>query len=410
MSSELFIRFDAAGDTASWLRLTAEGGVAATGHGALAEVGAELKAAAAGYRVVVVVPGEQVLLCRVAIPGQQRRLLAQAVPYALEDQLAADVETLHFAFGQVGKENGGDEVAVAVIDRALMDEWLARLRVAGLNPYALVSETLLLPWQAGQWQLVCSGSRCLLRTGEQSGFAVDAANAAVLVEQALAEAAESRPQRLVIHGAGEMPLSFADAELEIEEQPLPDPILQWLASHYDERLAINLLQGGYSRRERLGQYWRPWRVAASLVAVLLLVQVGVTVADYRRLSREHAALLGQIETIYRQAFPDAHKVVNPKVQMERALKALRGGGAGSGLNELLAQAGKEFRESPGLTLQRLSYKEGQLEVAFTIADLQRLDELKQRLTQGGKLHVEIQSASAQGSVVEARLRIKGQAS
>jgi len=395
MGSEFFIRFDAGTESASWLKLTADGAVAATGHGPVTEI----REAVAGYHVVVIIPAEDVLLCRAAVPGHSRRLLAQAVPYALEDQLAADVETLHFAFGQIVN----DEVAVAVVDRSLMDGWMGRLREAGLNPYALVPETLLLPWQAGQWQLACWGDRYLLRNGEQSGIAMDADNIAVLMRQVLAEAGE--PQRLVVYAAEGAQTPLDDVALEIDRQPLPHSVLPWLASHYDEHLALNLLQGAYSRRERLGQYWRPWRMAVSMVAVLLLLQVGVTVADYQRLSRERAALQEQIETIYRQAFPEARKVVNPKVQMENALKALRGG-AGGGLNELLAQAGQEFKSSPGLELQRLSYREGQLDVALTIADLQRLDELKQRLTQNGKLHVEIQSASAQGTVVEARLRIR----
>lgn len=399
MSNELFVRLDIGGETASWLRLDAEGGVAASGHGPLNEI----RNSAAGYRVVVIIPGEEVLLCSAAVPGQRRRLLAQAVPYALEDQLAADVETLHFAFGQIGN----DAVAVAVVDRTVMDGWLARLREVGLNPYALVPETLLLPWQAGQWQLACYENRCLLRSGEQSGIAMDVANAALLVERLLAEADESKPQRLVVAANDE--LALGDAGIEIERQTLPDAILPWLSRNYDEQRSINLLQGPYSRRERLGQYWRPWRIAASLVVVLLLLQVGVMVADYQRLGSERVALQNEIENIYRQAFPEAKKVVNPKVQMERALKELRGGG-GAGLNLLLAQAGEQFRATPGLELQRLSYREGQLDVALTVADLQRLDELKQRLAQGGKLHVEIQSATsqatAQGSSVEARLRIR----
>ncbi len=401
MSNEFFIRFDADGaaNSASWLRLATEGGIAASGHGELAEIGK----LAAGYRVVVIIPAQQVLLCRATVPGQKRRLLAQAVPYALEDQLAADVETLHFAFGQIVN----NEVAVAIIDRVLMAGWLLRLREAGLTPSVLVPETLLLPWQAGEWQLACWEQLCLLRSGEQAAIVMDSANANLLVQMALAEAGESTPTRLVIYAADEP--SLGELGLEIEHYPLPDSILLWLSQHYDERLSINLMQGPYSRRERLGQYWRPWRAAAALLTVLLLVQVGVTLADYQRLNREHLALQQQIETSYRQAFPEARKVVNPRVQMERALKALRGGGSGGGLNALLAEAGKEFQASPGLTLQRMSYRDGQLDVALTVADLQRLDELKLRLTQGGKLHVEIQSASAQGSVVEARLKIKGEA-
>ncbi len=401
MSNELFIRFDAGStSTAHWLRRAAEGGAAASGHGELAEIGK----VAAGYRVVVIIPAHQVLLCRATVPGQKRRLLAQAVPYALEDQLAADVDTLHFAFGQISN----DTVAVAIIDRALMDVWLQRLREAGISPAALIPETVLLPWQAGEWQLACWDELCLLRHGEQSAIVMDSNNANTLIEAALAEAGETKPHRLVIHAAAEP--GFDNLPVETEHHPLPDSILLWLSQHYDERLSLNLMQGAYSRREQIGQYWRPWRAAAALLLVLLVVEVGVTVADYRRLGAEQVALQQQIETTYRQAFPEARKVVNPKVQMERALKELRGGNSSTGLNTLLAEAGREFQASAGLTLQRLSYREGQLDVALTVTDLQQLDELKLRLTQGGKLQVEVQSASAQGSVVEARLKIKGTAS
>ena len=98
--------------------------------------------------------------------------------------------------------------------------------------------------------------------------------------------------------------------------------------------------------------------------------------------------------------------------MESALKSLRGGGSaeGGGFTELVAKAGEQFKESDRLAVQRLSYKDGQLDVSLAIGDLQQLDQLKQRLVDKAGLEVEIQSASAKGNEVEARMRIKERAS
>ncbi len=55
----------------------------------------------------------------------------------------------------------------------------------------------------------------------------------------------------------------------------------------------------------------------------------------------------------------------------------------------------------------MSYKDGELNVALTISDLQRLEQLKNQLDSQSGLQVEIQSASARNNRVEARLHIKG---
>ena len=64
-------------------------------------------------------------------------------------------------------------------------------------------------------------------------------------------------------------------------------------------------------------------------------------------------------------------------------------------------------ETTGLSLQRLSYKEGELSLSLMIGDLQRLEQLKSRLTSTGHLSIEIQSANTRDNQVEARLQIKG---
>jgi len=396
----IFIYLESA-KNASWVKLAADGAMQASGQGPLAGIDSS------GERVIVLVPGEDVLLCQAEVPGQKRRLLAQAVPYALEEQLIDDVDEQHFALGATS----GDQVNVAVVSHEKMQQWLALLQQAGIEADQIVTDILALPLAEDSWQLLQRNKRLLLRCGEQNGMALDVDIAAFSIKALLAEAGESRPASIKCQDFSGAGLSLPELDAELMLEPASGLPVLAMAAAYQEQNSINLLQGQYSRRERISKYWRPWRAAAALLAVFIVVQFAGGIVDQQRLAAEKTALLAEIEQIYRQTFPEARKVVNAKVQMERALKSLRGGSSTSeGFSELLAQAGEQFNQTDNLNIQRLSYKNGQLDVALFIGDLQQLDQLKQRLVDKAQMQVEIQSATAKDDRVEARLRIKGTAS
>src|SRR3974390_891530 len=102
----------------------------------------------AGRRVCVLVSGTDVLLADPEVPVKGGAKLQQLVPYALEEQLAEDIEELHFALGKRAAESF--RVPVAVVARALLDQWLAQLRGAGIEPAAVYAESELLPENPGQ--------------------------------------------------------------------------------------------------------------------------------------------------------------------------------------------------------------------------------------------------------------------
>ena len=86
----------------------------------------------------------------------------------------------------------------------------------------------------------------------------------------------------------------------------------------------------------------------------------------------------------------------------------RGLGAGGGFLGLLARSGSVFKDMQGVEVQGVTFRAGRLDVDLAVSNLQLLDELKQKLSQGGKLTVEIQSATtAADQRVQSRLRIQG---
>ncbi len=365
----------------------------------------EVAAAAAGARIVVLVPGSDVLLTGAIVPSSNRRRLLSAIPFALEDHLASDIEELHFA---IGKREEQGYVNTAIVENQVMAGWLARLNEVGIQPEVVVPETLALPFAPNEWTLLVEDHGALLRTGSQGGFSIDTPNIVEMIGMAVQGAGEGRPTKLrgidcrTVESA---PLQV-DAVIEVDWQMPHEPAVALMADHIDERQAIDLLQGEYSRREQLGRLWRPWRPAAAMVALVVAIQFSMAVAEHSQLQNEAASLKKQIDDVYLKTFTDAKKVVNPRVQMQRRLDEMRGGDSGDGaFLSLLTSVGKQFSEMPGINLDRLNYRAGQINVALKIQDLQKLDQLKQRLVEKAGLAIEIQSATSRDGKVEARMQI-----
>ena len=83
---------------ATWLVVDARGAAVGPPQGGPLSLAAPR---AAGRHVVVLVPGTEVLLAQPELPpAKAGARLQQLVAYALEEQLAEDIDELHFAIGR----------------------------------------------------------------------------------------------------------------------------------------------------------------------------------------------------------------------------------------------------------------------------------------------------------------------
>lgn len=401
MRETLFIRFCApSGAPVSWLRQGAAAG--ASGNG---ELGAAA-AIAASARVIVFVPATEVLLIEAKVPTRQRQRMSKAVPFALEEQIIADVDTLHFALGQPTSANS---VPVAVVSQTLMQSWLDDLQSVGLQAEAIIADNLVLPLQPDSWSMLSEEGQVSVRTANDLGFGTDSAQCATVMQSALLEAGDAKPKRLHVFGNGELPVGLAEVaeqmDVILEQTPCQDT-LELLARHYSSA-AINLMQGSYSRNEQLEKLWKPWRVSAALMAIWLTLGIAAETMDYFHASAEQTALQQEIERFYKQTFPGETKIVDARAQMQQHLKALQGGGDQSGFLELLAGSAPILLSTPQVEVKSLRSQGKELEIELELKDLQVLDQLKQRLTDQAPVEVDIVSAAAREDKVEGRLKIRG---
>jgi general secretion pathway protein L len=366
---------------------------------------AELAAQAGGNPLLLIAPGTAVILTQATVPGRNRATRLKAIPYALEENLAEDVEALHFAVGEVSET----PVPVAVVRQGTLTGWLDTCTQAGLTPHAVIPEPLLLPYEENAWSLLLDEAQAVVRSGRWDGFTTDRSELILLLRKALAEAGEQAPQTLRLWG--EFLPELADLGIEICREDGPAEPLAVFATGYDPATTINLLQGPYSRQAQLGRWLRPWRVAAVLAGVWLTLQLVAQLGEYWQLKQEQQRLLAAMEQLYKDTVPDARKIINPRVQMESRLRELHAGetGAGTAFLELLYQGGQPLQAVSGVTLRSLRYKENQLDFDLESGSLEVFDQLKQRFGEQTGLDAQIRTTKREGKV-ESQITLKKAAS
>ncbi|MCU7844964.1 MAG: type II secretion system protein GspL [Candidatus Thiodiazotropha sp. (ex Monitilora ramsayi)] len=375
-----------------------------SGEGSLEEI-AEL---AKGRRTLLLVPANEVSITKVQLPTKNRQRLAQAIPFALETELTQEIEQLHFAIGATAGDN---TTPVVVIGRSRLDTWLARLDEVGIEPLGIYVDLLTLPLIQDHWSLYLDDDALLVRSALSEGFSVDRSSGDDLIRLALAQC-ESPPVRIDIHHLdGTEPLPILEsAEVERHTIPLKSRIelIELLAGNFKEKEQINLLQGDYKRVDKVTLQWKRWLPAAILATVAIALTLILNVTDYYSYRNQSAELDTKIRQVFQQAFPNIKRVVDPKVQMEQQLKAMRSGqrGGTAQFASLFIPAAAVIQNSPNTRLENISFRDGQLDLQLTIKELQALENLK-KIIEEKALKVEIRAANASGNQVTSHLRISG---
>jgi general secretion pathway protein L len=363
------------------------------------------------------VPGSEVLLTEPELPVRGGARLQQVVPFALEDTLADDVETMHFAVGKRGTRPG---TPVAAVSSERMRAWQTQFAAAELRVDALYADTSCLPANPGQIVVALEGALVRVRRPDSLPVTLPAdplADALTIAGALDPDPAIASIQHLLVYVAqGEWPRWQADTEALAERcatlrvQLLPDGLLtlfaQQLASETADDAPINLLQGPFGTHSASAS-WSAWRTAAVLAGVLLVTHIAAQGVELWRLKAAAKKNATQIEQVFRQAMPDVRSSANARQQMEGRLGVSQTGGAArAGLLESLGALGNALTQVPSTSLSSISYRDTILDLKLAAPDVASLDKITKLIMQRG-FAATLEGTNQQGSVFEGRLQIRG---
>ncbi|MGL4416430.1 MAG: type II secretion system protein GspL, partial [Plesiomonas shigelloides] len=124
-----------------WQAQPAVGEIRARGESASFAALAETQPSLLALPLWLLLPGQWFSVCACRLPPARGRQLARLLPALLEDELAQDIETLHFSLLPRQHDSGH----VAVIERNVLRQWYEAAITSGFNLQALWPDWLALP-------------------------------------------------------------------------------------------------------------------------------------------------------------------------------------------------------------------------------------------------------------------------
>ncbi|MBM4221637.1 MAG: hypothetical protein FJ170_06805 [Gammaproteobacteria bacterium] len=371
---------------------------------------------APGRRTVCLLPATRVLRTRADVPIRNQNRLAQALPFALEDLLAEDIDDLHFASGT---RHADGRIGVAVIRRTHMDGCLALLAEAGLIPQAIYADSDAVTDLAGTTTVLLEDAQVVLRDPGGDAIAAETDGLEALLALWLAqsrpvdESGVSPPRNLQVYDAtteGWSNTLWEELQSQVqslEVRRLPDGAMARLAAGIAVTPGVNLLQGPYAKRSSFTSYWPRWRLAAAVVGALGLTMLLSAGVETWRLKRESAALDVELGQAIAHTFPGAN-AGNVRALVDQRLQTgspEQGLAMGRQFLDTLRTVASAVSRTGSTRIESLNYRTGIMELTLRVPNADSLDSIRKLVTEGGKLNAEIQSSNAEGEEIQGRIRI-----
>ncbi|MDQ1362869.1 MAG: ral secretion pathway protein [Pseudomonadota bacterium] len=341
---------------------------------------------------------------RLALPGNNRQRQIKAAPYALEDQLACDIDELHFI---LGKREADNLITVSCISKSRLRALLTQFSEAGIQIDSACPDLLALPLAAQQWTVLVDSHHACIKISAQSGYYCERANLPVILPALLQQPAMA-PQTLLVLTAADDDVTalFAGVDLPRITQNYSQSLLQIFALHLNDARSMNLLQGEFAVKRPASLHWRAWRIAAIAAIGWLALQLVMAGIEIRMLKTVEQQLTADIETEFKRIFPDAQKFSGMQSRVKNRLKQLKGGGDKSQeiFLQILAEAAPALM-ADGLVIRGIAYRERHVDMELQATSLDILEAARSRLDNQHRIK-SVLSTSVEKDKATGRLRLE----
>ena len=341
---------------------------------------ADIQTMQAGSHTVIVLPSVHCGLHEVDLPWLGERKARAAIPYALEEQLAQKLSTLHFAFDHAHHSN--NRYLVAVLDKSYLLNVIARLNDASIK----FNEITL------DWFSVAPGEVCLTQTA----ILVHTADFKGALFGSLAnQYLMSLPESVEV-------LRFTDSATDWkypEATEIDSPFLLWVAQRIQHVPRMNLCQGELSHGRPEEALSRPLLIASGALAGLwIFLVLCVNGVNLVRLNHQLNLVDKDIAVVYRKFFPNATQVISPKFRISQLLHTGQVNQSATVLWQLLDKFEKAINPDE-YTVEQLEFKRQVLSVTLKSRDFTILEKLEARLKKANVKVAQTQASTHDENVV-----------
>lgn len=377
---------------------------------------AELSEVAADHAAIVLLNSQCLHINQLQLPTQNLQKLLKAVPYAIEEFIADDVDNFHFV---ISKNKHDNSTSVVGINKTTLQNIIKVFQSANINIEKIIPDALCLAANNKQWACLNYKNSSYLQTDITDGMLLSHDLLPYVLTNKLQDETQTRPEKILLFSEQENSTAFDqlksenildDDNIEIVNIVYNTHPLVVFCGNHKQAAPLNLLQYEFKPKRKTSGNWQHWRLAASLAGIWLVLHLGLTSFQHSQLKNDNIVTKAKIEKIYKKSFPKSRKIVNPRVQMEQKLKELKGaaGNSSQGLIFLLAESfGTLSHDKKNITLQSLTFRNNRMDIGLESSNLQAVENLNNNLNNNKKIKSEITSSSSEKDKVKGNLRIEG---
>ena len=397
MSETLFFRFS--GQEIEWVVLGQDGRRLEEGLSGVDLFNSRFPVTYSGSAVFVV-PGEKILMTTAYVPSKQKRKIAQAIPFVVEEQLAAEIEESFFAIGERNKKG---EVKVSIIDEQLLASLLADLDELDLRPKRMISETSLAKSKDYAVALIEEDRAHLMRP-DGCGITLRKDNVAA----AISVTEPSSSLKLIGSGSSLESLAIPIAEVRANDVNVSEHEIEFmgfsqLCSYFDGS-ETNMLQGKYKVEEPMPEISKEFRQVLIVLGVGVFLHLGLVFGQGWHLAREKDVNRDLARELYEDIFSGEKNVRDIRRRWNLKL-GRKDNETGNDFLGLFSRAAVGV-ETSGLMLQNINYNESRGDLIFQVfaSSSESLVQYSEKLKMEG-LSVEIGAISQDADFVRGTVRI-----
>ena len=346
------------------------------------------------HPVILVLPQQCVYLTEVELPEKASRQVISAIEFQVEDQLAQDIESQHFALGNPNE----NPISIAVVERDIMQRCLDLAQSLSLRLLHIVPEVFLCPWPGEGVVLTAGQGGYLLRYGACRALKCQAQALPAMLE--LVE--KDIPFETITYYGG---TGAPTPELEgytVERRELAE-----VSSGLVDAPRIDLQQRDFKLSAPWQGLARAWKWTGVLLLTLLVIGGYNRAMALQQLEAELDSIKQQQFQLLRPYLPAGTSPEdNLKKLMVQRMNELQASQREQGFLKLMLDFTEARKKFPDVRISRIGYQGSRLAIEISSSQLTDIEAMLETVRKSGA-NAKLESLNIKPEQSSGRLVIAG---
>ncbi|MDA9109203.1 type II secretion system protein GspL [Woeseiaceae bacterium] len=354
--------------------------------------------------IIVLLPATEVSTSFLNLPIKSINKIRTAIPFALEEDLACDINLLHFSFKKIKHKNS---IPVCVIDKKKFNEYRKLLINSGINAQIITSEIFGLPMIQRTVNVLIEPNKTLINNGLNKAYALEH-DSVIDLHKLIDEVKEetNHVQVYLDYSCQDKYKNIQENQDGIDIQLLEGNSLQKLSQIVINSDYVNLLQGEYAAQIDYKKYLQPWRYSAYLLLGLVIILMTSKTINYFQATNYEATLSSRFLDEYKKFQPNANNISDP-IRIVTAIKNNNSVKINTSFFlSSLQELSKAVSDNDDVFLTSITYQENVTILRLTASNVTVIDTIRKAIIQNGIFQAKILATNQINNNVQSRIEIK----